>query len=297
MTPVVHPYASAAYAAAFAPRETVALPAARTHVILRPIDGSEAVDAMGCYPVCVFDGHDGLGADLASLATRGVVSLVLVTDCLTQPEAAFLERHFDCVRPFKTHYVYDRTQPDTDYSKHHRDRVRLARRSCQTRVIDLASHLDAWCACYDTLVARHGITGIQAFGRSYFEAVSRMPDVTTIGAFEGDVLVSAHIWMRFGTFVYAHLAASTDRGYKLRSAFAIYDHAVQLFGGECVIDFGGGAGTASSEDDGLAAFKRGFANGERRNFLCGRVLDRAVYDQLSRGREADDYFPAYRRAL
>jgi hypothetical protein len=294
MSGPVHPYASAAYAAAFAPMRAIALRHAATHVLERAIPGSDARDAMGCYPICVFDPVTSIDEDFVELARCGLVSLVLVTDCLGQADRAFLEAHFDHVRPYKTHFVHDARQ-DGAYTKHHRDRVRRARRVCETRVIELADHLDGWWACYQTLVAKHAIGGIQNFPRSYFEALSRVPGIITIGAFAGGELVSAHIWLRADDKLYAHLAASTAAGYRLRSAFAIYDHAIQQFRGECVIDFGGGAGVEASESDGLAAFKRGFANRTLENFLCGRILDRAAYDRLCAARAGGDtFFPAYR---
>lgn len=293
----MHPYASATYASAFAPLEPVYLPNARTHVLKRPIAGTAAFDAMGCYPLFVFDANEGLGEDLARLASLGIVSLVAVTDCLSQPEQAFLQAHFDLCRPYKTHYIHDARLPNGDYSKHHRDRVRRARKSCGTRVVDLAQYLEPWCACYETLVRKRGITGIQAFSRSYFERIARLPQTVTIAAFSGGEFVSAHIWFRFERKVYAHLAASTEAGYRLRSAFAVYDHAVQMFRDGHVIDFGGGAGTDASDSDGLSAFKKGFANSERRNYLCGKILDAAMYDRLSaRAGAAGGFFPAYRHA-
>src|SRR6266508_46203 len=131
----MHPYSSAAYASAFRPLEAIHLPHARTHVLRRPIPDTALFDAMGCYPLCVFDASEELGADLAALERRRLVSLVLVTDCLTQPDEPFLRRHFDICRPYKTHYTYDARQPGAEYSKHHRDRVRRARKACETRVV------------------------------------------------------------------------------------------------------------------------------------------------------------------
>lgn len=290
----LHPYASAQYAEAFAPLEPVALPNAGSHVLARPIPGSGRKDAMACYPLFVFDASEGLAEDFARLGEQGLVSLVGVTDCLTAPDEAFLKRHFDLARPFKTHNVYDASLPGGDYSKHHRDRVRKAHRKCETRVIALADHLDEWCRCYDTLVERKGITGIQAFPRAYFEQVARIESAVTVGAFAEGTLVSAHIWFRHGACVYAHLAASTEQGYKLLSAFAIYDFAIQMFRADHVIDLGGGAGAEASETDGLSLFKKGFANTQRTNHLVGKILDPAAYSELSPSGAAA-FFPAYRQ--
>jgi hypothetical protein len=291
-----HPYASALYASAFAPYRAVPLPHAGSHVLARPIPGGDRLDLMGCYPLFVLDATEGLAEDFAALGRQGLVSFVGVTDCLTAPDDAFLSRHFDLARPFKVHNVYDASQPGGDYSKHHRERVRKAHRKCETRIIDLAEHLDAWCACYDTLIARKGITGIQAFSRGYFETVARVPGTVTVGAFAEGQLVSAHIWFKHGACVYAHLAASTELGYKLLAAFAIYDFAIQMFRADHIIDLGGGAGTEASETDGLSLFKQGFANARRTNRLVGKILDAEAYAALSPS-GASAFFPAYRRPV
>lgn len=292
MTP--HPYASALYASAFPQLKAVALPNVGSHALARPIPGSSRMDLMGCYPLFVFDATEGLADDFAALGQQGLVSFVGVTDCLTAPDDSFLLRHFDLARPFKMHNIYDASLSGGDYSKHHRERVRKAHRKCETRVIALADYLDEWCACYDTLIERKGITGIHAFSRSYFDAVARVPGAVTVGAFAEGRLVSAHIWFRHGAFVYAHLAASTGLGYKLLAAFAIYDFAIQMFRADHVIDLGGGAGAEASETDGLSLFKKGFANTQRTNHLVGKILDPAAYSELSPSGAAA-FFPAYRQ--
>lgn len=293
----MHPYASAEYASAFRPLESVYLPNAQTHVLRRPIPGTRQFDAMGCYPVCVLQSSEELSLDLSALRGQGVVSLVVVTDCMSQPDEPFLRRHFDLYRPYKSHFVYDGTKSGADYSKHHRDRVRRALKSCETRVVNLRDHLPEWMECYGTLVRRKGITGIQNFPREYFELLATMKETTTIAAFVDGSFAAAHIWMRHERTVYAHLAASTELGYKLRSAFAIYDHAIRMFRDAHTIDFGGGAGVEAGELDGLAEFKRGFANDQRRNFLCGKILDKEAYDALCMTVGVDPesgFFPAYR---
>jgi hypothetical protein len=291
----LHPYASEAYARTF-PFESVWLPGSRTHVLLRPISGTERVDAMGCYPLCVLSGTDGLDADFALLRSRGVVSLVLVTDCLSQPGPDALAAKFDVCRPFKKHYTHDATAPNADYSKHHRDRVRRALKSCEVREVPLAEHLDEWMKCYGTLVAKKGISGIQDFDRSYFEKLAAVPGFFLVGAFVEGRMESGHIWLRHERLAYAHLAASTPVGYKLRCAFPIYDYAIRALREHCVIDFGGGAGLSTDGQDGLSQFKRGFANGERMNLLCGKVLNPEAYASLTAGRGvgAATFFPAYR---
>jgi len=294
----MHPYASAEYAAAFLPLEAIWLPNARTHVLRRPIPGTGLFDAMGCYPICVFAATDCLQADFELLANRGVVSLVLVTDCLTQPDEPFLQRHFDLCRPYKTHYLFDGALAEANYSRHHRKGIRRASKRCETRVVNLGDYLADWITCYETLVKKKGITGLQSFSRSYFERLAAHPQATTIAAFADGVFVSGYIWMGDQERVYGHLSASTNLGYKFESAYMCCDHAIRLFRDGHILDFGGGAGVGSGETEGLSEFKSGFANTEKRNFLCGKIIDRDTYQTLSTARgAATNFFPAYRTAL
>jgi hypothetical protein len=53
-----------------------------------------------------------------------------------------------------------------------------------------------------------------------------------------------------------------------------------------------GGGVAAG--DGLERFKRGFANAEAPFVTHEVVCDPTAYEELSAGREAGDFFPAYR---
>jgi len=56
------------------------------------------------------------------------------------------------------------------------------------------------------------------------------------------------------------------------------------------LNLGGGV----TPGDGLETFKRGFANAEEPFHTQEVVCDREAYRELSQGREAGGYFPAYR---
>ncbi|HPF71730.1 MAG TPA: hypothetical protein PLQ13_13725, partial [Candidatus Krumholzibacteria bacterium] len=59
------------------------------------------------------------------------------------------------------------------------------------------------------------------------------------------------------------------------------------------VDLGAGAGLADDPDDGLTAFKAGWATRTAPAWLCGVVLDPYAYTALSAGRTGA-YFPLYR---
>jgi lipid II:glycine glycyltransferase (peptidoglycan interpeptide bridge formation enzyme) len=125
-----------------------------------------------------------------------------------------------------------------------------------------------------------------------------MNGLVTVGAFVGEDLVSAHLWLRHEHRIYSHLAASNESGYAIGAAYAVHDHALRFFSahGGRIVDLGGTGGTRDARD-GLESFKRGFSNRSVQNWLCGKIIDAQAYNALCRqlGR-TDDFFPAYRGA-
>ena len=79
-------------------------------VLERRIAGTEARDAMGCYPLFVCQDWRALEADLDEL--DGLVSLALVSDPFGDYDEDVLRRCFrDVLVPFKPHFVTDVSRP------------------------------------------------------------------------------------------------------------------------------------------------------------------------------------------
>ena len=305
MTPAPQPaegtgYLHAAYAASLAEFGTPRLLAhSGGWVLERAIPGTQARDAMGCYPLFACRDWSQLDRDLKELE-RDLVSLALVADPFGAYAPADLRRSFPdrCV-PFKEHFVVEleRAAPDA-VSKHHRYYARRALAQVQVEHCpDAADLLDDWVALYATLSARHGLRGIKAFSRTAFAAQLAVPGMVVLRASHEGRTVGAHLWYVQGDVAYSHLAATCARGYEVMAAYALYWYALEHFRTRVGwLDLGAGAG-ASADRDGLTRFKRGWATGTRPVYLCGRVFDRARYAALAsaRGGPAEtSYFPVYR---
>jgi GNAT acetyltransferase-like protein len=289
-----HPYGSEAYARAFEGiAEPLLLPTAGRWVLRRQIPGTAYFDAIGCYPLTAWPRHTSLSADFPALRQIGIVSLVLVADALFAPAADALARDFELARPFKSHYVHDYAQP-FHYGRHHRYEVKRAREACQVGAIVLSERLREWNEFYKHLCMRHGVSGLQRFSPLYFERLAALPQLRALAAWHRDELVGIHVFIQYEGTVYSHLAAFSPAGYTARAGYALNDYAIEYFRGSRLIDFGAGAGVTDDSKDGLAVFKRGFANRSERFFLCGEVLDREIYDRLAGTRPREVYFPAYR---
>lgn len=287
---MTHLYASRAYAEGLAGVSALAVPEWGAHVVRRPIADGLA-DAAGVYPLAVLARGADLDGGLQRLRAQGLVSVVLVPDPLRHP-AGLMARSFEVCRPFKTHLLIDPAVGPFDPSKHHRDRIRRGHRRCRIEPVRLADHLDGWSALYRGLVERRAVSGVAAFGEVYFRMLAARPEVTAFAAFVGETLAGMTLWFAADGVVYNHLTAANALGYANGASFALYDAAIQHFAGAGIVNLGGGAGHAD-RDDGLSAFKRGFANAETQAHVCGAVLDPARYAALG-GPPGDGFFPAYR---
>jgi hypothetical protein len=233
-----------------------------------------------------------VSAGLVRLAGQGLVSAVLAPDPLLSP-AGEMARHFEVCRPFKTHYLIDPARGAFSPSRHHTQELRRAGRRNRIERVALADHLAAWRALYAGLVARRAVSGAADFAPAYFDALSADPAMQAFAAYVDDEIVGMAIWFAAEGVVYYQLSAVGPAGYASGAAYGLVGAAVEHFAGQGVVHLGGGAGTGDGSD-GLAAFKRGFANAEVMAHVCGAVLDREAYGRLSAGRADVAFFPAYR---
>ncbi|MFP6582605.1 MAG: hypothetical protein VCD00_08620 [Candidatus Hydrogenedentota bacterium] len=294
---MIHPYASRKYVEALAgdKSEVVDLPDLGTHVLLRPIKGTGYIDAMGPYPCTPFNTEGGVEKSFEPLRALGTVSLTLVSDALERKSEEECSA-FDFVRPYKKHYLSEGEIDESSFSAHHRRDIRRAQRFSETREISLDDYFSEWIAMYEGLAERHDFSAFHRFDRNYFEALSDLAGLITIGVFIAEELVSCHLWIRSELGSYSHLAASSERGYDIGAAYAAYAYSLNLLNSSGPVDLGGVADTNAGGGDGLDKFKAGFSNSQAINYICGAILRPNVYRQLSSNRMTsnDRYFPLYR---
>lgn len=294
-------YAHPRYAEALSEFGTLRrLPRSGGFLLERRVPGSDARDAMGCYPLFSCTDWTRLSADLDEL--RGeVVSATLVADPFAPISVLELERIFDVVRPMKHHYIVDLAKPlERVASRHHRRAAWRALRQLEVSLCEDPSGLvDEWNHLYRGLVERKEIKGIRAFSRDSFAAQFEVPGSHVFVAHHGGELVAVDWYFLDGDVTYAHLAAASQRGYELGAAYALQWYALERLCEQTTwVDLGGAVGLTDDEQGGLAFFKRGWASHVSPVYLCGRILDPDRYTQLKaarvRTRTTDSYFPAYR---
>lgn len=271
----------------------------RGWVLVRTIPKSPYRDAMGCYPLFACEDWSQIGADLEEIGDD-LVSLALVADPFGDYELVTLQRCFDKVIAFKEHFIVDLTYPiTTATTSHHRY---YARRALQKVSIEKESDptrlLDIWTALYANLTQKRQITGLRAFSKESFAKQLAVPGITAFRAVHEQETIGIHLWYVQGEVAYSHLEAVNSTGYKLGASYALYWDALESFSGKLRwADLGSGTGTAKGVANGLTRFKKGWSTGTRIAHFCGRIFDRARYDELvnDKGVAATDYFPAYRK--
>jgi hypothetical protein len=265
-------------------------------VLERQIPRTDDNDLMGPYPLFTCDDWSGLPADLDELGDA-FVSVVVVVDPLADVDEAALSQAFPDLRAeMKPHFVRNLERPG-QLPSHHRRHVRRASSASKTEICrDPVEHLDDWTRLYAELAERHRITGIRAFSRTAFRQQLELPGMVAARAETDGMTVGMALFLEDAPHAYYHLAAYSSEGYDISASYALFALAFEHLAerGVTRVDLGGGAGT-NPNGNGLVRFKRGWANEERVARLCGRILNRPRYDELSGDkRSGTDWFPAYR---
>ena len=293
-------YAAEEYARSLAEfGEPLALPRSGGWLLARALPDESGRDATGCYPLFCCTDWKRLRDDLQELPTD-IVAVSLVADPAADVTLAGLQDCFpDVCYHYKDHYFAELTQPLHSFAaSHHQRNARQAAKSLRVeRLENPANHLTTWNELYGQLIERHDIRGQAAFSAATFQQQMQVPGLRMYAAVLNERIVGMVLWMVRETTAYYHLAAYSDAGYELKASFAIFWHSLEAFAAEGIhrAALGGGAGTFAASE-GLSRFKQGWSNETRPAYLCGRILDRNRYADLSSrsGNSKSSYFPAYR---
>jgi hypothetical protein len=276
------------------------LPKCGGWLLARQIPQTASRDAMGCYPLFACRAWSQLKSDLEEL-NEEVISVSLVTDPFGDFDTDYLRECFpDVMKPFKEHFVIDLERPLESFV--HTHHLRNARKALQhvdvERCIEPLAFLDQWVSLYQTLIEKRDITGITAFSRIAFAAQLSVPGIVAFRAIENNGATTGMLlFYEQDNRAYYHLGAYSDRGYEIGASFALFDYALRYFCSRQFkwLNLGAGAG-AGNNDSGLTRFKRGWSNGVRTAYFCGRIFSHDKYQQLVEATDtgATTYFPAYR---
>jgi hypothetical protein len=278
--------------------EPVFLPMSKGWLIKRQIPGTPNYDGMGPYPLFFCENWDYLIPDLESLSEQ-LISLIMVIN----PDSGFpineFKSYFDKFFPYKDHFLLDTHLPlDETTSKVSRYD---ARRALKDVTVDLQKSpkidLDEWVALYDNLIKRHNITGIRTFSQEAFAKQIAIPNTHYFRALHNGEIVGGNLYIIQNDVAYGHLLALTPKGYELGASHAILWTAIQHLAKYVrLINFGGGTSINQENPSGLDKFKQGWSNTVSTSHFCGKILNKAVYNQLASQINIDNinWFPVYR---
>lgn len=279
--------------------EPLYLPKSKGWLIKRQIPGSYYFDAMGPYPLFFCENWDSLAEDINSLKDQ-IVAISLVIGPFQSFSKKTYQEYFDIFYEYKNHFILDTTIPLKDVIS--TGRRTTARRALRNIDIDIMIapdiNLDEWDHLYTQLIRRHAITGMQTFSRKSFEKQIAIQDAHFFRATHQNKIVGGSIFYIQNDVSYYHLSALTDKGYELRAGYALMWVAINYLAKKTRwIAFGGGTGSAESKTNGLAEFKMGWASSTQKSYFCGKIVDREIYTQLIRDKDALEthWFPAYRQ--
>lgn len=145
---------------------------------------------------------------------------------------------------------------------------------------------------YEQTMRRTGAAEHYFFGAAYFDRVLQAPRTWLALASAPDgTLAAASIAAASDGYLHYYLSGSADshlRDSPMKSVVArLVDLSAEL---GLPLNLGGGI----APGDALEEFKRGFANRQLTWLTSELICDPEAYEELSRGREAGEYFPAYR---
>ena len=92
--------------------------------------------------------------------------------------------------------------------------------------------------------------------------------IDVIAAQYEDEIVTMSIWLRFKNILYYLDGASNQTGLAISAPYATFAYAVEQYLEYRYIFLGTAADFRGPRWDGLARFKRGFANASVRDYLC-----------------------------
>jgi len=277
--------------------DPVDLVASGGSLLRRRIPGSDFWDLTGCYPVFCCMNWPALKDDIHVLKQENA-SLVLVADPFLAGGEDYLAQLFDTVRPFKTHYIAELSQPLESFVP--KKRILTARKALQRIDVEVSSSPAAWGEDWMALQnqSHHAddASGINVLSIDEINRLLQVPGIVALRATHHGRPVGMHLEFHQGDIVFGHFASYAPDTYSLNVSTALHVCEIEYFSDKARwIDWGGVPGVEDKKN-GLSQFKMNFSNTTRTAFLCGSVLNRSVYEHLSAScvDASASYFPAYR---
>lgn len=264
-----HPKCSEQYAMAFhaAGTEVFPVPEWGTHVLVKTAPTLQRVQhATGVSAHSSLDPDCDVKGGLERLRRAGVASVSLVTDPMCSPSQSLMEAAFGSCRPFNENYLIDRELGRMRLHKRHRKMIGGAKKLCSVDRGALRPLLERWWTLQQS--SREIRTPVDSIPAKYFQMLAGLEGVEVIAAHYENEIVTMTIWLRFKDVLYYIDGASNQTGLAISAPYANFAYVIDQYVDCRYVFLGGAADFRGPRSDGLARFKRGFANASVRDYLC-----------------------------
>lgn len=251
-------------------------------------------DAVGSWPYCSPPEISQLSALYRALQAQGLVTF----RAFFRPKTALAveQWHQAGFTPvlLKEHFVFDPTLDWPAHSAKTRYNIRRGRRLWRVELLALAEYHRTIAEYHERLVQRRQFSAMAALPPAHFAALAELPNVRVLGALDTDGLGAALIAVHDETSVHFHVIVGAERAYQTCAFYALYQAAIERWSPSHTIYLGGAP--SSPNGQGIAHFKRRFANRRAPVYMIQAVLDRETCQQLVCARAApqSNWFPPYR---
>jgi hypothetical protein len=257
-------------------------------LIVREIPGADARDATSPYGYPGFNSTGSLDPTTIEWSATGLVSIFIRHALGPSPLAGATERN-----------IVQIADPALPPKSRPSDRRQVRRNLEAGYVLEVVPGAETtteqragFLAAYEQTMHRTAAAPHYFFDAGYFDRILAAERTWLALALAPDgAIAAASIAAVSDGYLHYYLSGSTDahlRDSPMKSVVArLVEHSAEL---GLPLNLGGGI----TAGDALEEFKRGFANRRQAWLTSELVCDRRLYEELSRGREAPGFFPAYR---
>src|SRR5690606_14882609 len=172
----------------------------------------------------------------------------------------------------------------------------LRRKEIVVREANTKEEIDAFIAIYYETMDRVEATANYYFSKEYFyEFLNNQDfDAKLLIAVKDNKVIAGAIFTLTDKIMQYHLAGTTEEYIRETPMKLILDEARLLGNQTTAISLHLGGGVGGSDEDSLFRFKSGFSKDFKQFSVWKYIVNQAVYDELSKGKEVSGFFPLYR---
>jgi len=172
----------------------------------------------------------------------------------------------------------------------------LRRKEIVVREATTKEEIDAFIAIYYETMDRVEATANYYFSKEYFyEFLNNQDfDAKLLIAVKDNKVIAGAIFTFTDKIMQYHLAGTTEEYIRETPMKLILDEARLYGNGTSAENLHLGGGVGGHDDDSLFRFKSGFSKDFKQFSVWKYIVNQAVYDELSKGKEVSGFFPLYR---